>query len=765
MTVTQATALTEPDNVATVLVTAENGRTQTYTVTFTVALDSAKAITGFSLTLTEPEAQVAEGIINEAAETIAVTVLHGTDLTSLTPTITHTGESISPASGEAQNFSTPVTYTVTAVDGSTAEYVVTVYVAPSTETALSVFEVGGQNVKDLAGVNTAEGATLTVSDFTGFKGITVQAAAPDVQSVTVTINDLVVPEAELAERAIAANDVLIVTVVAADGESTVQYKVTVVPVLVTGVSLNKTELFLQVGTTAEEPLIATIEPANATNKDVAWESSNPAIVTVDSDGLVTAEAVGTATITVTTVDGGLTVECTVTVVDTNPVIDESCILYLDGRLGSNDPATQTWYDLSGNGNDGTLNNFAFDETSGWTGQGLQFDGVDDYVDLGDINNQLANKSGLSFSFWMKRDTRNVNNAGIIGLGQDARQLWVYYRHDLNRIEFSNHNSNEEHNLLYISNVFKPDIWYHCAGTWDGATKRLFINGEEVASVAFTGQTHAGSSNNFIGFMNSYNYASGIIRDITIYNRALSSAEIAQNYLATKDPESLSPVDGTVLDLRGTEGTNDDPTTEWQDASGYGNHGTLRNVDFIAGDGWTGEALELDGVDSYVDCGDDASLNFTDAVTIDAWIKCRTVGSVGIQVIAGKGQETADAPGYRLLYNDVKDKFQFSFWNGVDQVATYTPELAGLQADTWYHVAATFNGAQIRYYLNGALFSVKDTGDTQIDSNNTSRFYVGTCVNTIQQFFAGSIGGVRVYPRALSDSEVLQNYLTDKDTLL
>ncbi len=63
--------------------------------------------------------------------TIALTVPYGTSLTSLTPTITHTGASINPASGVAQNFTNPVQYTVTAEDGSMKNYMVTVSVAPN----------------------------------------------------------------------------------------------------------------------------------------------------------------------------------------------------------------------------------------------------------------------------------------------------------------------------------------------------------------------------------------------------------------------------------------------------------------------------------------------------------------------------------------------------------------------------------------------------------------------------------------------------------
>lgn len=133
--VTQATDLTAPDNVATVRVTAENGRTQTYTVTFTVAL--------------------------------------------------------------------------------------------SPETALTVFEIGGYDVLSLPGVTGETGATLRVPNFSSMQGITVQTADPDVQSVTVTLNDAVVAEGELATEVIQPNDVIVVTIVAADAESTAQYKVTV----------------------------------------------------------------------------------------------------------------------------------------------------------------------------------------------------------------------------------------------------------------------------------------------------------------------------------------------------------------------------------------------------------------------------------------------------------------------------------------------------------------------------------------------------------
>ena len=99
---------------------------------------------------------------------------------------------------------------------------------------------------------------------------------------------------------------------AVDGKSAECY-VTVnaaAPVPVTSVSLDKTSLGLTEGDT--ETLTATVEPSDATNKNVTWSTSDASIATV-TDGVVTAVAPGTATITVTTEDGNKAATCAVTV--------------------------------------------------------------------------------------------------------------------------------------------------------------------------------------------------------------------------------------------------------------------------------------------------------------------------------------------------------------------------------------------------------------------------------------------------------------------
>lgn len=82
----------------------------------------------------------------------------------------------------------------------------------------------------------------------------------------------------------------------------------------TGVTLNKSTLSLEAG--AEEILVATVAPENASNKKVAWASSDETVATVDAFGRVSAIAAGTATISATSkADGTLSASCALTVTE------------------------------------------------------------------------------------------------------------------------------------------------------------------------------------------------------------------------------------------------------------------------------------------------------------------------------------------------------------------------------------------------------------------------------------------------------------------
>jgi len=137
-------------------VTATDASTQAWTVSVTVLANTAKEITAFSLNdLAE------DGIIDEAGHTIAINVSYGTNVVDLVPTITITGNSVSPASGIAQDFTNPVTYTVTAENDSTQAYAVTVTVGENP------FAVAKVKFRDGSGSSKTTSKTKISLDFSG----------------------------------------------------------------------------------------------------------------------------------------------------------------------------------------------------------------------------------------------------------------------------------------------------------------------------------------------------------------------------------------------------------------------------------------------------------------------------------------------------------------------------------------------------------------------------------------------------------------------
>src|SRR5690606_10533912 len=118
---------TEP---VTYTVTAQNGTSATYEVTVTVAPNTENEIVNFLFSQEDNEhlSQDISASIDQEINTITAVVQFGTDVTSLTPALeVSLGATVEPEG--AQDFTEPVTYTVTAQNGASAEYTVTVLVA------------------------------------------------------------------------------------------------------------------------------------------------------------------------------------------------------------------------------------------------------------------------------------------------------------------------------------------------------------------------------------------------------------------------------------------------------------------------------------------------------------------------------------------------------------------------------------------------------------------------------------------------------------
>jgi uncharacterized protein YjdB len=120
-----------------------------------------------------------------------------------------------------------------------------------------------------------------------------------------------------------------ITVKTVDGNKTATSAITVAAIPVSSAAVSPASASLYAGNTQQ--LSVTISPANATNKNVTWSSSNSAVATVNSSGLVTAVSAGTATITATTQDGNKTASAAITV---NPNTNFTVYFYKPSNWGT-----------------------------------------------------------------------------------------------------------------------------------------------------------------------------------------------------------------------------------------------------------------------------------------------------------------------------------------------------------------------------------------------------------------------------------------------
>ena len=198
-------------------------------------------------------------------------------------------------------------------------------------------------------------------------------------------------------------------------------------VLATSITLNKSVAVMAKGETLQ--LIASVLPDNTTNKSVMWNSSDNSIATVNSNGLVTAKSIGTATITATTTDGSnLSASCSITVsnnsiitfIDTN--VKAICVQNWDtngdGELSEAEAAAVPHIGLEFKGNT-TIQHF--DELQYFTGLSyISSNAFESCNLLESIKIPISIKSIYSYTFSNCSSLKNINiHESIVSIGSYA----------------------------------------------------------------------------------------------------------------------------------------------------------------------------------------------------------------------------------------------------------------------------------------------------------------------------------------------------------
>lgn len=196
-------------------------------------------------------------------------------------------------------------------------------------------------------------------------------------------------------------------------------------------------------------------------------------------------------------------------------------------------------------------------------------------------------------------------------------------------------------------------------------------------------------------------------------------------------------------------------TTWFDMSGFGNTGTLTN-----GPAYTNSnigAITFDGSNQYL-IANNTSLNSrfsSTSVSHFTWVYPTSAG----QIVVELGQTGINANWHDSnIEISTAGAFSFSTWHGS---LTNKVVSSNQSFNRWYHVGFTYNGTTLTAYINGASIGTT-TFSRQAPYNNGNQMHYALCAQDgtnmgTNAYLGGRIGGFVVYNRALSPTEILQNY--------
>ncbi|NCC23171.1 MAG: LamG domain-containing protein [Alphaproteobacteria bacterium] len=440
-------------------------------------------------------------------------------------------------------------------------------------------------------------------------------------------------------------------------------------------------------------------------------------------------------------------------------------------------------DISGNGNDGSLQggiDASTDFVVGKTGRAASLDSAGEYIQ---VAGQLGNPPNITIAAWVMYEGSDDQNQPVsigdhVGLNIDWSASGIPTQGFYNGV-----------GGVWRRTGSTTEIggsgWNHVVYTIDDSNdvQKFYLNGALADTTNYTESidystarnTHIGKE----GLTSSNWQFEGKIDDVRIYDRVLTADEVsvlyndsAPGYGCTTPGKTVWNTDHGMLQycdgakwvavgqdcavaasgLVGHWRFDETSGTTAADATTYGNNGTLNN---FPADPWdeTGGvfdgALVFDGTNDYINLGLPASLDLTGGeVTIAAWIRPDTTSGLR-RIVSAPANENSGRERYGLLLNSNA----LQMWIN-NQTADYSASVAYTDTTNWHHVAGVFSGGIIRLYVDAVEVTSRDIGGTIADNANATDYVqIGRYGPNFGQYFDGRMDDVRVYNRGLSAAEI------------
>ena len=198
--------------------------------------------------------------------------------------------------------------------------------------------------------------------------------------------------------------------------------------------------------------------------------------------------------------------------------------------------------------------------------------------------------------------------------------------------------------------------------------------------------------------------------------------------------------------------NEQSGNQAYDLSPYHNHGTLHGFNDPSSKDRSSLGLQLDGSDDHVDCGNDASLNITDAITIVVTAKLNNLDNTWQTIISKLWDKWTIK---QTATNQIRMQIYIVGGQQNSDIVYFTTP----QENQWYHLVLVYDkNSGLKGYVNDNLIGTDATHTGNLNSDVTQELDIG-CEPAIPvaHLFNGAIDDVRIYNRALSASEILWLY--------
>jgi len=303
----------------------------------------------------------------------------------------------------------------------------------------------------------------------------------------------------------------------------------------------------------------------------------------------------------------------------------------------------------------------------------------------------------------------------------------------------------------VSDVIEHDdgLPHHMVCTVDDTELAFYIDGVLIGTAALDppGNSIAGLGTD-VAHIGKGVYGvdplwAGSVDYLNLYNRALSEQEV--RYLAGERATSVDPGTDGLVAYYALE-------NDVLDSSGNSNDGTIVGAPtFVDGPEGYGMAMEFDG-ESYLDCGNDASLDVTGPISMGIWIRPGADDPEGngteaaVMAKADGGMSPSWSWQVRYGWNSPQPYMAFTF-NTSPRAWVYVGK--NLERDEWAHIACSHDGTTLKCYLNG-----EQTDSTPMGAITSSPTPVLIGSDGWRSDWIGAIDEVVIYDRALSENELL-----------